>query len=256
MAQEDEILRKKRTSFFYACSILYMVLNLTLAILIPITIAQAILLTITNKSNFPEVANVFQKIDFFLQGNCISFIGGGQVCRKLSPLEMFYKFPDFSQIPTRVQPGDLPALFQTIPGQNPIVYIILIVLELLAFASLYAGYNAYRKTAKKSIIKVAVMSFIMVILAAASLGVSESIYKDILPKALNKPITVSVMKDGGLLDVTGRPSDMGIKFENGSGMINVIFILVAAVVNFLTSLRWIFEGVVPTKIREHIRINY
>lgn len=255
MSRDDEILIKKRSAFFITCAVFFTALTIVLSVLIPITLSQAIFFVVVNKSNYLEIANLFQKIEFTLQGNCISFIGGGQICRKLGFFEMFYKMPDFSKIPAKAQPADFPAIFQTIPGQNPYVFIILFIFELFLVATLATGAAAMRKTSRKMLIKVALMSGVCLTLAAIAIGISEKIYTDVVPNALNKPTTTQVFRDGVTMDVSGKPTDFGLRFNKSVGSEYILSILMLSIFNFVVTLRWIAEGTIPVRLRERIRVN-
>jgi hypothetical protein len=240
----EMVLERRRTGYFYTAATFYGIMSLISVILVPIAMAQSIFFTIVNGSRYVEVASIFRRIELSLQGNCMYFADGISICRKMSFSEMFYRFPDFSTIPSKVAPTDLPAIFQTIYGQDPMVFIPLFILEICTVLAFLLSVRCMYKTARSTIIKLCIANFFLLIISALCLGLSDKIYGDVLPSALNKVVTVEVERDGGTVELTGRPTDIGIgfKWNDEDGRCILISLVVLHVSMFLVTLRWIFEG--------------
>jgi hypothetical protein len=234
---------KRRGRWFLTVSFVYGALLFVSIILIPIILASTKFFTISNRSRFVEIAVIFDRIDLYLQGHCLRFVDGTEVCRKLSFTEMFYRFPDYSSIPLHIGPADIPELFAVIPGQNNYVFIPLVVAELLSFVCLTMAIRAFKKTTRRSIIQLCVPTTLLMVLVAVCLGVSNKIYGEVIPSLLNKPMTVQVTSGGNTTSVTGRPTDVGIGFAKDSGGMSLLGgVLAVGILAFLINLRWIPEG--------------
>jgi len=159
--------------------------------------------------------------------------------------------PDLSN----VQQNDIAKMLQSIDGHNPYVFIPLVILWIFTFATSIVSYKAIKQTSRKWIIYVGIASFTCVTIAVTCMCLTKKIYGDVLPSIINKPITIQVVQNNTPMEVTGRPTDMGIRMVYGDGLNYMILILVFSIVSLLISLRWISEGTLPTKLREQIRIN-
>lgn len=257
MQKLEQIVARHRTAYFYASALLYFLCNVVLIILIPVTMIKIPFFNIYNKSNYPEIANAFQRIEFDLRGNCIYFVGNSQICKKMTIFEMFYRMPDFSHIPTKVLPSQIADVFQIIPGQNPLLFIPLFLSILGVLVSFILSGIAFRKTTRKSIVFAIISSAIVSSILIFSLIICTTVYENGLIPALNKPITVVITKksQNSSFEVTGKPSDIGINFVVSAGRTYLISILVVSLVSTMAAIRWIFEGNVPKNNTAQIRIN-
>src|SRR6478609_8278775 len=184
MQTKSEITRRGR--WFLASAIVYGCLMIICLIVIPIALASETFFTVYNRSNYVEIANVFDNIQLYLQGHCIRYVDKSFSCRKLSLPEMFFRFPDYSAIPSNVTPADIPNLFSIIPGQNNYVFLPLLVAEFVALWGLIMGWRAYKSTSRRSIMLACIPSFILMVILAVCVGVSNLIYGNMLPQMLNK----------------------------------------------------------------------
>jgi hypothetical protein len=234
--------RQSKGRWFWASTIVYEILIIIIMILIPITLTSTKFFSIHNRSHYVEVANLFDTIDLYLQGHCIKFVNGQIICQTLSFPEMFYKFPNYSIIPNTITPSDFPIIFSTIPGQNNFIFIPLFIAEFVAFICFIMGINAFKTIKRRSILFLCIPSMVLMIILAACVGISNKIYNDILPSMLNKPMNVQVEKNGELVSLSGKATDIGIKFATNNGTSMLAGILVTTILSLLVNIRWIPEG--------------
>lgn len=233
----------RRGTLFYVSAGVYTVIILTLVIFIPLIIQFGEFFVILNDSRYVEVASAFRKITLYLQGYCITSISGSLECFSYSFLEMFYKMPDYSKIPKKVSPNDIPLIFQNFPGQNPYVFIPMVISEIVACVCFFAAIKAMSKNSYKlSIMVTTGFTFLLVTILSVAMGISDKIYKDVLPTLLNNPITSQVTTTSGKTQMTGRLVDVGITFTTGNGRNMLIVALVLSIVAFFVGLRWTVEG--------------
>jgi len=227
-----------------------------ISILIPIIGTVTPFYTIQNRSNYPEVADLFDRVRIYLWGHCISMIDKSELCFSTPFFRLFSAFPDFSKMPSYT-PDNLYVVFATAPTQNPYVFIPLVISQILVTLCTILAILAFRKNLRRWIAIVCISTLAPLTTIAISLGIANKIYKDVVPSYLNKLITVNVNRDGVEFSITGRLSDVGIRFHTESGISMLILLLILVVLALLTAIRWIFEGkarVVPdvptTRVRE------
>jgi hypothetical protein len=233
----------RRGWLFIICSIVYIFLLVIILILVPVTIANGTFFTILNKSNHVELASAFDKITLSIRGHCVKGVDGIQSCSVMDPLRMFYTMPDFAKIPNKVSPVDIPFVIREISAQNPVIYIPLVALEFTTLIILALVVYCIRRTTRKAIIVTCCFSTLLSILSGIALGVAHQVYSQMLPRSLDKPVTVQVVKNGVLTDLTGKPSDVGIRFissNDGQKMLGAI--LAMSILALFVNMRWIPEG--------------
>jgi len=246
---------KKKTLYFYASAFCYFGLLTCIIVMLPIILETKPFFNVRNGSNYVDIANLFSKVDFYLRGHCVTLIDTSVVCNQKPFYTLFYSFPDFSTFPSRFTQDDLvPYLFK-FSTQNPLVFIPIVLSIIIAFGCVAFGVVAYRTTARKSISRTTIASGVLLVMVSIALGIAAKIYTDVIPGYLNKPITINVVREGQEFSITGKLSDVGIKFGTGEGMNILVAILVLCVCLVCASVRWIFEGNVPKDDQPHSRIR-
>ena len=201
--------------------------------------------TIHNRSNYVEIANLFDRVNVYLRGHCIFMLDRTKVCYYQPFTSLFYQFPDFGKIPSTFTPENLYTILSTIPTQNPYVFIPLVIAELFALICVILGIYAFRKIYRKWMYIVCGGCTCLLILISVALGIANEIYRNVLPGYINKSMTVQVSREGVEFTLTGRLSDVGIKFHTETAMSVLVGILILNIIAFLVGIRWIFEGKKP-----------
>jgi hypothetical protein len=243
---------RRRSDYFIASSICFFILTGIIFILIPITIEIKPFFVINNKSNYVQIADLFLKIELYLRGHCIIMLDNSSQCYKLSPIEMFYKFPSWNTFPSTFTPNTIMEIMVSAPTQNPYLYIPMILSILFSLISVGLGIRAWQKTLRRNIWYVVASAATLLSFAIACLSIAITVYVNIVPGELNKEITINV---NGNYTVTGKLSDVGIHFGTDVGVGYVISILVLAIFALGASIRWIFEGNTLEKEIETSRIR-
>lgn len=235
--------RRVRSNFFITWAVFYWVTSLVIIVVAPMAMATGVFFSIFNRSNYVEVADLFLQADFYLQGHCLTFVDHTVQCKKVPFYETFYKMPYWGDVKGRMTLTDLSTLLQTVSVQNPIVFDLMFLTELSAVVCVIASIFAWKRMTRKSIAKVIVASGVLLIFMIATTIAADQIYEHRLADDLDQTITVEVTKNEQTLNVTGRLSDIGIRFSVGNGMQMVYGLLVMCIVLVAVSVRWIFDGI-------------
>ena len=198
-------------------------------------------LTVDNKSNFPEVGELFLKIDFYLFGHCVTAVNNAKSCF-VSGFPEILILPDFSKLPSRPTLADFPLILRTVKSNNPVVMVTLFLMEILLCVCAVYAIIAYQQRTRKAIRKVIIASVIYFLGSLTAFSASMKIYKDILPDVLNKRLTFTT---GNNQEITGKPSEVGIKFSTAEGLQIIISTFLLSFFTVLVAIRWMFEGHVP-----------
>jgi hypothetical protein len=232
---------RKRSKLFITTAIIYWLLAGSIVILIPLTMFTGRFFTIFNHSNYVEVANIFLKIDFLLQGHCITFVDHTVQCKKVNFYEAFYKMPSLGNVSGTMTLSDLISLLESISVQNPIVYGMLFLSVWAAIGSIAVSILAWKRKTRKFIKIVIGATGILLLLVISTLIAADRIYANMLTNELDRMITVEIIRDDTAFTVTGRLSDIGIRFGTSSGMHMLYALLVLSIFMLIVSSRWIFE---------------
>ena len=246
---------KKRNWYFILTGCLFVILSLSYIIMLPILIDTKPFFHVYNKSNYVEIANLFLRVDVYLRGHCVILLDNSQACHLLPPYQIFYKMPDWSMFPSNFTTETLVPFIYQAPTQNPLTFIPLSVSAIGAGVCFCLGIVSFLNTERKTIIRTAATSLALLILIAISLASAEKVYTDMVPGYLNKPITLQINQTGQDISLTGKLSDVGIKFATGEGIYYVVTVLILSVFALGAAIRWIFEGNVPVDDSSDSRIQ-
>jgi hypothetical protein len=233
---------KSRSYLFLVSGGCYFTIIVSVLIMIFIAIETLPFFTVQNKSNYIEIADLFDKVVIYLRGHCIHMLDKSTQCYKQPFFTLLYKFPDFSRMPTTFTPENLYLILASAPTSNPYVFIPLILSVLLVILCISFSVHAFRKKYRKWIVGVIVSTIFLLMTLCISLAVAHKVYKDILPGYLNKSITVEVNREGVMFSLTGKLSDVGIRFNTERGLTMLETLVALGVILVLLSIRWIFEG--------------
>lgn len=242
----DSIHRRRtagtRSKLFITSAIFYWVVSTIILILIPVAMGAGRFFSIFNRANYVEVANLFLQADFYLQGHCLTFVDYTVQCKKVPFYETFYKMPYWGNVSGKMTLTDLAGLLSSVSVQNPIVFDILFLTELATVGCIATSILAWKRMTRKAIGRLIAVTGLLLTLTVATTIASSLIYSQRLPEELDRIITVDVTKDGQTFNVTGRLSDIGIRFATSDGMNMVYGILIMGITLLGISIRWLFEG--------------
>jgi len=243
---------ERRGYVFIAAAIIFVSMTVAILVLIATMMFISKFATIYNRSNYDEVADLFDRIELYMTGNCMFFLDSTERCNRIPVYSLFYRFPDFSIIPSHMDATDIPILFESFTGQNPYVFFPLVAAELSAVACLALGIVAYRRMYRRNILFVGMPLALLLIATAAATGIANKIYHGVVPGMLNKVVTITILRDDRPVDVTGKMSDIGIRYKESEGMATIICTVVLTSLMVAIWFRWITKG----KVREESMVAH
>ncbi len=227
---------EKRGWVFNVCLYAVCILNF-IVICFGISACFATYFEVSNESVFPEIGTLFRTLSLKMRGFCWKPLGSSnEQCRLVPFWHLFYDMPKLS-FPSTVQPEQLQRVLENFGGQNPILFYGVFVSVITSVAGFINALRIRGRPIRRLGVYGVVLTLANFIVSCVTYGVTHYVYGTVVIDALSRPISVVVERNGQETTVTGRLSDVGIRFKEGDGAKELICMIVFSLFAVIFSCR-------------------